>query len=68
MEIRSDDTEMYNGNFDYYLEINNKREQIARQALEAESKAKAEQEYKEKMKEHISLRSSEVLKPREEPV
>ncbi|OLA71951.1 MAG: ABC transporter [Ruminococcus sp. 37_24] len=48
LEIRSDGTEMYNGNFDYYLEINNKREQIARQALEAESKAKAEQEYKEK--------------------
>lgn len=48
LEIRSDGTEMYNGNFDFYLDVNKKREQAERQALEAESKAMAEQEKKEK--------------------
>lgn len=71
MEIRSDDTEMYNGNFDYYLEINNKREQTARQAVEAENKAKAEQEYKEKneraykSKEQRSLEAKRRARVRE---
>lgn len=71
LEIRSDGTEMYTGNFDYYLEINNKREQIARQAVEAENKAKAEQEYKEKneraykSKEQRSLEAKRRARVRE---
>lgn len=60
-----------NGNFDYYLEINNKREQTARQAVEAENKAKAEQEYKEKneraykSKEQRSLEAKRRARVRE---
>ncbi len=42
LEIRSDGTEMFMGNFDYYLDITKKREQEAQQAIEAEKQAKAQ--------------------------
>ncbi|MGN0613930.1 MAG: ABC-F family ATP-binding cassette domain-containing protein [Porcipelethomonas sp.] len=48
LEIRSDGTEMFAGNFDYYLDITRKREQEAQQALDAEKAAKAEAAAKEK--------------------
>lgn len=42
LEIRSDGTEMFMGNFDYYLDITKKREQEAQQILEAEKQAKSQ--------------------------
>ncbi len=42
LEIRSDSTEMFMGNFDYYLDITRKREQELQQALDAEKQAKAQ--------------------------
>ena len=42
LEIRSDGTEMFMGNFDYYLDITKKREQEAQQILDAEKQAKAQ--------------------------
>lgn len=42
LEIRSDGTEMFSGNFDYYLDITRKREQEAQQALEAQKLAQAQ--------------------------
>jgi len=42
LEIRSDGTEMFSGNFDYYLDITKKREQEAQQIIEAEKQAKAQ--------------------------
>lgn len=48
LEIRSDGTEMFGGNFDYYLDITRKREQELQQAIDAEKQAKAEELAKEK--------------------
>ena len=42
LEIRSDGTEMFMGNFDYYLDITRKREQELQQAIDAEKQAKAQ--------------------------
>ncbi|MBE6845296.1 MAG: ATP-binding cassette domain-containing protein [Ruminococcus sp.] len=42
LEIRSDGTEMFGGNFDYYLDITRRREQEAQQALEAQKLAQAQ--------------------------
>ncbi len=48
LEIRSDETEMFNGNFDYYLNITRKREQEARRLIEAEKAEKAQAQAREK--------------------
>ncbi len=48
LEIRSDGTEMFGGNFDYYLDITRKREQELQQIIDAEKAAKAEELAKEK--------------------
>ena len=48
LEIRSDGTEMFNGNFDYYLDVTRKREQELQQTIDAEKLAKAEELAKEK--------------------
>lgn len=48
LEIRSDGTEMFNGNFDYYLNITKKREQEIRRLIEAEKTEKAQAQLQEK--------------------
>lgn len=48
LEIRSDGTEIFNGNFDYYLNVIKKREQEAQQIIDAEKVAKAEAALHEK--------------------
>ncbi|MGN1481999.1 MAG: ABC transporter, partial [Porcipelethomonas sp.] len=48
LEIRCDGTEMYNGDFDYYLEVNKKRDIERQQIIDSEKRARAEQEAREK--------------------
>ena len=48
LEIRSDGTELFNGNFDYYLNVTKKREQEIQQAIDAEKAAKVQAAVQEK--------------------
>ncbi len=48
LEIRSDGTEIFNGNFDYYLSVTKKREQEQQQILDAEKFEKAHAAAREK--------------------
>ena len=48
LEIRSDGTEMFEGNFDFYLNVTEKRDKEQREVLEAAKAEKAKAEYMEK--------------------
>ncbi|MGN0620724.1 MAG: ATP-binding cassette domain-containing protein [Porcipelethomonas sp.] len=57
LEIRHDGTEMYNGDFDYYLDVNKKRDAAAQ--LEAENQKKEAQAQAYAEKKASSYRSKE---------
>ena len=61
LEIRKDGTEMYNGDFDYYLDVNKKRDMLRQQQIENEKKAVAEREKNEKNERMYKSREQRSL-------